>query len=79
MISFYNFYREQNVAASGGALGTWNSVGGSFPASGDEGYSPGDSKQLNIYGPAGAVLGIKKKKNKKIKIPFQRRNFKNNL
>lgn len=77
MITFKDFYREQNVAGSGGALGTWNSVGGQFPGSGDTGYNPDDLRQLSPYGPAGAVLGakIKGKKKKKIKSKIYRRSL----
>jgi hypothetical protein len=75
MITFQQFYREQNMAGPGGALGTWTDTGGQFPASGDAGYAPGDARQLSPYGPAGAVLGakIKGKKKKKVKFSMQRR------
>jgi len=75
MITFQQFYKEQNTAGPGGALGTWTDAGGQFPASGDAGYAPGDARQLSPYGPAGAILGakIKGKKKKKIKFNIQRR------
>jgi hypothetical protein len=75
MITFQKYYKEQNTAGPGGALGTWTDTGGQFPASGDAGYAPGDARQLSPYGPAGAVLGakIKGKKKKKVKLKVQRR------
>jgi hypothetical protein len=76
MISFKQYYNEQNTAGAGGALGSWTSTGGQFPASGDAGYAPGDARQLSPYGPAGAVLGAKikgKGKKKKVKLNIQRR------
>jgi hypothetical protein len=75
MITFKEFFREQNTAGPGGALGTWTDTGGQFPASGDAGYAPGDARQLSPYGPAGAILGskIKGKKKKKIVFKVQRR------
>jgi len=76
MITFQEFYKEQNTAGPGGALGTWTDTGGQFPASGDAGYAPGDARQLSIYGPAGAVLGAKiKGKKKKVKFKVQRRHL----
>jgi len=78
MITFLQFYGEQNFAASGGALGTWTDTGGAFPASGDTGYAPGDARALSTHGPAGAVLGRKRKGKKKktlpqVKLKVQRR------
>ena len=75
MITFQEFYKEQNTAGPGGALGTWTDTGGQFPASGDAGYAPGDARQLSPYGPVGAVLGTKitGKKKKKVKFKVQRR------
>jgi hypothetical protein len=74
MITFQKFYKEQNTAGPGGALGTWTDTGGQFPASGDAGYAPGDGRQLSPYGPAGAVLGAKiQKRKKKVKFKVQRR------
>jgi hypothetical protein len=77
MITFYQYFKEQNAAAPGNALGSWTSTGGQFPASGDAGYAPGDARALSPYGPAGAVLGAKtkKKKNKlpQVKFKVQRR------
>jgi len=80
MKSFKSYYNEQNSAAAGGVFGSWTSVGGAFPASGDAGYNPGDARQLNVYGPAAATLGAKvdKKKNK-IKRKIFRRNLNQNL
>lgn len=77
MITFKEFFREQNTAGPGGTLGTWTDTGGQFPASGDTGYAPGDARQLSPYGPAGAVLGakIKGKKKKKVKLKVQRRSL----
>lgn len=69
MKTFLQFYREQNTAGPGGALGSWASTGGDFPASGDTGYAPGDARALSPYGPAGAVLGRKIKGKKKSKLP----------
>jgi len=75
MITFKQFYSEQNVAGGPGSAfgpGTAGSIGsfaGAFPASGDSAYAPGDYR-------IPSVLGAKrsKKKNKK-KIPMQRRSF----
>jgi hypothetical protein len=78
MITFSEYFREQNVAAAGGALGSWTSTGGAFPAAGDAGYNPGDYRALSPVGPAGAVLGAKiskKGKKKKTKFKIQRRTF----
>ena len=69
MITFSQYFKEQNVAGSGGAFGTYTDTGGAFPASGDAGYAPGDSRALSPYGPAGAVLGAKVKGKKKKKLP----------
>lgn len=69
MITFKQFYLEQNTAAPGGALGNWVSTGGSFPATGDAGYAPGDARALSPHGPAGAVLGAKIKGKKRKKLP----------
>jgi len=76
MITFKQYYYEQNTAGPGGTLGTWTDVGGQFPGSGDEGYAPNDGRVLSPYGPAGAVLGrkiTKKGKKTKIKSVVQRR------
>lgn len=78
MITFKQFYNEQNLAGSGGVFGNYTDTGGAFPASGDAGYAPGDSRALSPYGPAGAVLGAKvkkKKKQSKISYKIQRRPF----
>lgn len=79
MITFKQFFNEQNIAGSGGAFGSYTDTGGAFPASGDAGYAPGDSRALSPYGPAGAILGSKIKKKKKqsqVKYKIQRRPFK---
>lgn len=76
MITFKQYYNEQNTAGPGGALGTWTDVGGQFPGSGDAGYNPNDSRALSPYGPAGAILGrkiVKKGRKSKIKSVVQKR------
>lgn len=75
MITFKQFYNEQNVAGGPGSAfgpGTAGSIGsfaGAFPASGDSAYAPGDYRIPRI-------LGAKKLKKKgKRKMPIQRRPF----
>jgi hypothetical protein len=69
MKTFLQYYNEMNTAGPGGVLGTYTDVGGAFPATGDAGYAPGDSRALSPYGPAGAVLGAKIKGKKRKKLP----------
>ena len=76
MKTFIQYYREQNIAGPGGALGSYTDTGGAFPGTGDAGFNPGDNRSLSPYGPAGAVLGAKtekKKKTSKVKFKVQRR------
>ena len=72
---FKKVLREDNVASSGGALGSYNSTGGSFPGGADT-YAQYDARIPSI-------LGDKPKKEKKKKkckdneegISIQRRNL----
>jgi len=66
MISFEQYFREMNTAGPGGVFGNYADVGGAFPATGDSGYAPGDTRIPKI-------LGARKKKNKKKIIPIQMR------
>lgn len=86
MITFKQYYTEQNTAGPGGALGTWTDTGGSF--GNKDSYAPNDSRMLSPYGPAGATLGAKiikkgkrNKNNKRsvlISIPMQKRTLTKN-
>jgi len=83
MITFKQYYNEQNTAGPGGALGTWTDSGGSV--GNVDSYAPNSAQMLSPFGPAGAVLGAKiikkgkKNKNKKrnvlVSIPMQRRSL----
>ena len=62
---------DNTSAGSFGDNQAIGNCGGSFPASGDAAYAPGDNRPFD---PAKMVLGSKKKKKgKKVIIPIQRR------
>tara|TARA_B110000495_G_scaffold123403_1_gene107300 strand:+ start:11702 stop:11965 length:264 start_codon:yes stop_codon:yes gene_type:complete len=70
---------EDNVASTGGALGSYTSTGGSFPGGADT-YAPGDARIPSILG--GSSKKPKSRKSKKGKkgpkkeaIHIQRRNL----
>lgn len=81
MITFKQYYSEQNTAGPGGAFGTWTDTGGSV--GNKDSYAPNNAEVLSPFGPAGAVLGAKiikkgkrnknKKRNVLVSIPMQRR------
>lgn len=85
MITFKQYYSEQNVAGPGGVFGSYTDTGGSV--GNKDSYATNNAQILSPFGPSGAVLGAKiikkgkKNKNKKrnvlVSIPMQRRTLSN--
>lgn len=74
MITFKQFFTEENVAGGVGSVfgpgteGPIGFTGNQFPSQNDKAFAPGDAR-------VPFALGAKKKKKKKEKVLIQRRNL----